>query len=416
MSAFEDFLTSRLTELEAASLRRRLQLSRPLTAARILRNGRTLHNFSSNDYLGLASHPRLMAAAHEAIARHGAGSTAARLLTGTLPEHIELEEAIARFKRTPAALSFSSGYAAALGAIPALVGPGDVIWLDKLCHACLIDGARLSGATLRVFPHNDLGVLENRLRSFRDKNAHARVLILTESVFSMDGDASPLRELVEIKERFGAWLFVDEAHGVGVLGERGRGLADALGVAGRIEVQMGTLGKALGASGAYICGSEALREFLMNRARSFIFSTAPPPASAAAAKEAIVILEQTQEGHELLGRLHARRAQFVRALPQSQSVSAIFPILTGAESAAMHASEMLQQYGFLVPAIRYPTVARGAARLRVTLSASHSPEAVEALASALREVLPSTSSTPTRDATWGAESKAVASGAWHAHA
>ena len=388
MNAFEEFLASGLERLEREGLRRTLRKLEPVEGASVLHNGRRLENFASNDYLGLASHPRLIEAAKEATARHGSGSGASRLVSGNLPEHEALEDALARFKNTPSALTFSSGYAAALGTIPALVGPGDVLWLDKLCHACLIDAARLSGATLRVFPHNDLDLLDRRLRAFREKSPSSRVLIITESVFSMDGDCAPLRQLVELKERHGAWLMVDEAHGVGVFGERGRGLADAEGVADRIEVQMGTLGKALGASGAYICGSAKLRDWLIHRARSFVYTTAPPPGPVAAATEAVRLLFETDEGPARLSRLHDNCRRLRAALPGAASPSAIFPIILGSENAAVSAARALLERGFLVPAIRYPTVARGAARLRLTLSASHSPDRIEALARCLREVAP----------------------------
>ena len=214
--------------------------------------------------------------AQERFAPAGFGSGASRLVCGTLAAHERLEEAISGFKRAGAALCFSSGYAAAMGTIPALCSREDVIILDKLCHACLVDAARLSGAQLRVFPHNDTGKLERHLRWARDRHPASRVLVVAESVYSMDGDVAPLLEIVELKERHGAWLFLDEAHGVGVLGAGGRGLAEESGAEGRIEIQMGTLGKALGAHGAYITGSRHLRDFLINQARSFIYSTAPP--------------------------------------------------------------------------------------------------------------------------------------------
>jgi glycine C-acetyltransferase/8-amino-7-oxononanoate synthase len=292
--ALEDFLAEKLEEISRRSLRRHLQALEGPQGIKVRRDGRELLNFSSNDYLGLANHPALRDAAMAEWDMGGFGSGASRLVCGTLSAHEELEAAIADFKRTPAALSFSSGYAAALGTIPALCGAGDVVILDKLSHACLVDGARLSGATIRVFHHNDLGKLESHLRWAREKHPRARVLVVSESVYSMDGDLAPVVEMVSLKERFGAWLLLDEAHAVGVLGEEGRGLADREGVADRIDIQMGTLGKALGAHGAYICGSEALREFLINSARSFIFSTAQPAPVAAAAREALAVVEGGQ--------------------------------------------------------------------------------------------------------------------------
>jgi 8-amino-7-oxononanoate synthase len=377
MSDLDGWLGERLEEIERANLRRRLRRLDSAQGPVVCVAGRDVVNFSSNDYLGLAADPRLRDAAAAALAEFGAGSGSSRLICGTQGPHAALEAALARFKRTEAALTFATGHAAAVGTIPALVGAEDVIILDKLCHACLVDGARLSGATIRVFPHNHLEKLERLLHWARENYAKARVLVVTESIFSMDGDLAPLREIVALKDRFGAWLLVDEAHGVGVLGPEGRGLAAELGVADRVEIQMGTLGKALGASGGAICGSARLIDYLINRARSFIFSTAPPPAAAAAAAEAVRLLE-SGEAAPLREKLWANLASFA-----PDAVSAIVPRIIGDEAAAVAAAERLLEAGFLVPAVRYPTVARGTARLRITLSAAHSPAQVNALATAL---------------------------------
>jgi 8-amino-7-oxononanoate synthase len=376
----DSWLADRLAAIEAANLRRRVRTVGSAQGAEVVLEGRALVNFSSNDYLGLANDPRLKAAAAAAIERYGAGAGSARLISGTQSPHAELEAALAAFKRTEAALTFSTGYATALGTIPALIGERDVVILDKLSHACLVDAARLSGATIRVFPHNHLGKLERLLAWARENYAKSNVLVVTESVFSMDGDRAPLREIVALKERFGAWLLVDEAHGVGVLGPCGRGFAAELGVADRIDIQMGTLGKALGASGGAICGSRALVDFLVNRARSFIFSTAPTPASAAAATEAIRLLD-SGEAEPLREKLRANLSHF-RAEPPPES--AIVPHLVGDEAEALAMSASLSERGLLVPAIRYPTVARGQARLRITLSAAHSAEQIDRLAAALK--------------------------------
>jgi len=376
---FDHWLAEQLAQIEAQHLRRRLRVVESAQGAEVVVDGRALVNFSSNDYLGLANDPRLRAASAAALERYGAGTGSARLVCGSQAPHVELETTLARFKGTEAALSFSTGYAAALGTIPALVGQADVVILDKLCHACLVDGARLSGATIRVFPHNHLEKLERLLAWARENYAKANVLVVTESVFSMDGDTAPLREIVDLKERFGAWLMVDEAHGVGVLGPQGRGLAAELGVAERIDIQMGTLGKALGAAGGAICGSERLIDFLVNRARSFIFSTAPTPASAAAATEAIRLLE-SGGADPLREKLWENLVRF-RAEPRPES--AIVPHIVGDEAEAVALAERLREQGLLVPAIRYPTVARGQARLRITLSAAHSAEQVDHLTAAL---------------------------------
>jgi glycine C-acetyltransferase/8-amino-7-oxononanoate synthase len=301
-----------------------------------------------------------------------------------------LERALAKWKGTDATLCFSSGYAAALGTIPALVGRDDVVVLDKLCHASLIDGAKLSGAVLRVFPHNFLGKLESHLEWAQREHPGKRVLIITESVFSMDGDRAPLRELIELKKRFGALLMLDEAHAVGVIGPNGRGLAAAENVDADVDVQMGTLSKALGASGGYICGSRTLIEWLINRARSFIYSTAPPPAIAAAALAAVDFLS-SPEGEERRLVLWERIKLMQQLLPRSEldkehsaANSAIFPWIIGDEKAALDLAAALQSNGFLVPAIRYPTVAKGAARLRITVTAAHEPAQIRALCETIK--------------------------------
>jgi 8-amino-7-oxononanoate synthase len=388
MSPLDDWLHGQLAEIESKHLRRQLRVVASPQQPEIRVNGRQLVNFSSNDYLGLAADARLREAAARAIEAYGAGAGASRLVCGNQQPHAELEAALAAFKRTKAALAFSSGYATALGAVTALVGAADVVILDKLCHACLVDAARLSGAALRVFPHNNLGKLESHLLWARERHPAGNILVVTESVFSMDGDTARLAEIVDLKERHGAWLLVDEAHGVGVIGNNGRGLADELGVADKIEVQMGTLGKALGAAGGYVCGSRALADFLINRARSFIFSTAPGPATVAAAAEAARLLE-SGEAEPLRERLwHNIRSFADRLSMEVTPASAIIPVILGDESRALEASERLMDAGFLVPAIRFPTVARGSARLRVTLSAAHTEGQIEGLVAELDAFLP----------------------------
>jgi 8-amino-7-oxononanoate synthase len=381
---FDQFLTRALERIQNAGLRRSLRILDSPQGPEVSFDGRLLANFSSNDYLGLAAHPKLRKAAHDALEEAGAGAGASRLICGTHRHHQRLEETLARFKQTEAALSFSSGYSAALGTIPALAEKGDVIILDKLCHACLVDGARLSGASIRVFPHNRLEKLESHLRWAAETRPAARVLVLIESVYSMDGDRAPLLEIVELKDRFGAWLLVDEAHGIGVVGKHGRGLADELGVSSRIEVQMGTLGKALGSCGAYICGTSALRDYLTNRARSFIFSTAPPPHCAAASCAAVELLE-SDEGGALVRKLQENMTTLGSGLLMPAQ-SAIFPVIVGDAGLAMNASRMLVAENFLVPAIRYPTVARGSARLRITVTAVHQHDVIERLVTAVRSM------------------------------
>jgi 8-amino-7-oxononanoate synthase len=397
-----DFFQQQLQALRARSLDRHLREISSAQGAEIEIAGRRLVNFSSNDYLGLASDPRLQEAAIGAIGEFGVGAGASRLISGTQSPHLRLECALAKWKGTQAALCFSSGYAAALGTIPVLVGKNDVIVLDKLCHASLIDGAKLSGATLRVFPHNHLGRLESHLEWAEREHAGKRILIVTESVFSMDGDRVPLRGLVELKKRFGALLMLDEAHAVGVIGPNGRGLTAEENLNEDVDVQMGTLSKALGASGGYICGSRDLIEWLINRARSFIYSTAPPPGIAAAALAAVDFLSSSEgEARRLLlwERIKLMRGLFSpltslsavvsevdHISPNENSGSAIFPLLVGDEQAALDLASALQKEGFLVPAIRYPTVAKGAARLRITVTAAHEEDHIRSLCRAIRKM------------------------------
>jgi len=388
---FDAFLSDALEEIELAGLTRRLTPLETPQLPLVRRGDVMVVNFSSNDYLGLAAHPALRDAAMGEWERGGFGSGASRLICGTMTAHEDLEVSIARFKRTPAALAFHSGYAAALGTIPAICGKNDVIIMDKLSHACLIDAARLSGAVLRVFPHNDLNKLESHLAWASRKHPQARVLIVVESVYSMDGDLAPLREIVDLKERFGAWLFLDEAHAVGVLGPSGGGLAEELGIGDRIEVQMGTLGKALGAHGAYVAGSRVLRDYLINRARSFIFSTAPPAPVAAAATKAIEIA-QSPEGGRLRECLWKNIRNLAAELQAPKPESAIIPHILGPENAATSASAELLQKGFLVAAIRFPTVAKGAARLRFTVTSLHHPDQIRSLGEVYRNLSFSASS------------------------
>lgn len=382
-------LDAALADLEQRGLRRSLRVVESSRGTLITSGGRGLINFSSNDYLGLASHPSIAEAMAEGARRWGVGSTASRLICGTTAEHASLEEELAAAKGTEAALVFSTGVAAATGTIPALVGRGDVVILDKLAHACLIDGVHASGAKMRVFPHNDLAKLESHLKWARETHPKGRVMIVTESVFSMDGDLAPLREIVELKDRHGAILLLDEAHAVGVRGCGARGLAGELGLADRIEVQMGTLGKALGVSGGYIAGSRILIDFLINRARSFIFSTAPSPAIAAACREALRIV-LSPEGDALRTRLEENIQLLAKELNLPASPSAIVPLILGSEARAMGEAARLMESGFFVPAIRYPTVPKKTARLRVTLSAAHSDQQIRKLAAALAPVISET--------------------------
>ena len=379
-----DIYAQQLGALRARSLDRHLREIRSSQGTVVDIDGKQLINFASNDYLGLASDPHLREAATKAIAEFGVGAGASRLISGTHSSHVRLEAALAKWKGTEAALSFGSGYAAAVGAIPALVGKNDIILLDKLCHASLIDGAKLSAATLRIFPHNHLGKLKSLLGWGCRKNPTARILIITESVFSMDGDRAPLREIVELKKTFRAQLLLDEAHATGVIGPNGRGLAAEENFSPEVDVQMATLSKALGVSGGYICGPRNMIEWLINRARSFIFSTAPPPALAAAANAAVDFLS-SPEG-EKRRRLLWRNIDILAEELQVRPGSAIVPWIIGDEQVTLAAARSLQDEGFFVPAIRYPTVAKGSARLRVTVSAAHEEAELRSLGAAIKRI------------------------------
>lgn len=379
-------IAAQLDDLRAQGLWRELRPLDELDGVIVRGGDREWINFSSNDYLGLASSPEMRSALEEGVAKYGGGSGASRLVCGTHRVHAELEEALAEFKGTQAALTFSSGFAVALGTIPALVGAGDTIILDKLCHASLVDAARLSGATIRVFPHNHLEKLERLLQT-----AQGRVLVVTESIFSMDGDAAPLREIVELKSRHGAWLLVDEAHAVGVLGPQGRGLAAELGIDQEVEIHLGTLSKAFGLSGGYLAASRQVIDLLINRARSFIYSTAPP-VHLAHALGVMLNVVRSDRGDTLRKRVctHARRTQDLLTEIEIESCpgpGAILPVILGEACRALEISARLRDAGFLIPCIRYPTVARGSARLRITVSALHSAAQIEALGLALKKAL-----------------------------
>lgn len=395
MSSFQEELNRRLSAIREDGLYRELrQVDSPQTP-HIKIGSKTLLNFSSNDYLGLANHPSLKEAAIKAVEKFGAGSGASRLICGSLSPHDELEQTLSSFKKTAAAISFSSGYAAAVGTICALLDKDDVIVIDKLVHASIVDAARLCGAKLRVFAHNDLDDLEKILKwadqrhasDSHSQNQRPRTLIVTESIFSMDGHSAPLQQIVALKEKYGAWLMIDEAHATGLYGEQRRGLVEADGVSEQIDVQMGTLGKALGASGGYICGSRSLIDYLVNRARSFIFSTAPVPAASAAAS-AGVRLVQSAEGKKRRDALWTRVAQLQSKINNQTSniPRAIIPLIIGDETKAVEAASTLRAQGIFIPAIRFPTVAPGRARLRLTLSAAHSREDIEHLITALNDL------------------------------
>ena len=377
------FLEHKLAEAKRQNLYRRLRKVESAQGPVVTVSGRRLHNFSSNDYLGLAADPELKKAAAAAIRKFGTGAGASRLISGNLGpcSHLELE--LARFKQTEAALVFNSGYAAAMGTIPSLLGPGDTVIVDKLCHACIIDASRQSGATIRVYPHLNLKKLEEHLAwANRSKDLNSNILVVTETVFSMDGDIAPLDRIAELKNKYRAWLMIDEAHATGVFGKNGRGLAEQFGVENEVEITMSTLGKALGSAGGTISGSRALVDFLINHARSFIFSTGLPPATCAVATAA---LKKIHSSPSLRKRLWDNIALFCKRLGRDP-VSPIIPVEIGDEARAVDVSRKLWEAGFFVPAIRFPTVSRGKARLRVSISAAHSKKQLEELADQLKKI------------------------------
>jgi 8-amino-7-oxononanoate synthase len=359
-----------LAELAAAHLVRRLQPLESGTGPVVRIAGREVLLFASNDYLGLAYHTDVVDAASDATQTYGAGSGAARLISGSLPPHMEMEQSLARFKGTEAALTFGSGYLANIGAIPALIGRGGLILADRLCHASLIDGCRLSGADFRIYRHNDVQHLESLLSNRRKDR---RTLIVTDGVFSMDGDLALLPELSDLARSYGADLYVDDAHGTGVMGAHGRGTIEHFGLEDVIPLQMGTLGKALGSSGGYIAGPTVTIQYLLNTCRSFIFATAPPPGSAAAVVAALQVLTREPERR---ARLWANREQLFSGLTRmgftlTASASPIIPILVGRADKALRFAEQLLTNGVFAPAIRPPTVPEHTSRLRVTVTSEH---------------------------------------------
>jgi 8-amino-7-oxononanoate synthase len=380
-----DWIDGELEALSEKGLRRTLEPIGPAQGPVVLVGGRPLVNLCSNDYLGLAADPRLRRAAGDAAEREGAGSGAARLVAGDLPVHAILERRIAAWKGTEAALLFSSGYHANAGVPAALAGGGDAVFSDALNHASIIDGCRLSRAELVRYGHGDAQELGDLLARTRAR----RKLVVTDSVFGMDGDAAPLREIAELCDRHGAMLYVDEAHAAGVLGPTGAGLAEELGVAHRVDVHMGTLGKALGSFGAYVAGARRLVDLLVSRARTFVFTTALPPAACGAALAALDVLEGEPARREKLRRLALRMKAGLGRLgfDVARVVAPIFPVVLGTEGRALAASRALRARGFFVRAIRPPTVPPGTSRLRVALGAAHEEAQVDAFLGALEEVL-----------------------------
>jgi 8-amino-7-oxononanoate synthase len=378
MRSLDEFAAAKLAELERANLRRRLVDTTRLDGIWALRNGRRLLSFSCNDYLNLSQHPAIKAAAIEALQLYGIGSGASRLVTGNHPLFAGLEARLARLKQTEAACVFGSGYLANIGIIPALIGAGDLVLVDELAHACLWAGARLARATVMPFRHSDLAHLRALLEQHRAH--HGRALIATDGVFSMDGDLAPIPGLAALAERFDAWLMTDDAHGIGVVGG-GRGSTFAAGQRAEVPLQMGTLSKAIGGYGGYLCASAAVIELIHNRARSFVYSTGLPPAIVAAAIAALDLIA-ADPAYAALPLAKARA--FTRRVGLPQAESPIVPLIVGDAQAALAASRLLEAEGFLVIAIRPPTVPAGTARLRFAFTAQHPDDEIERLADIVR--------------------------------
>jgi 8-amino-7-oxononanoate synthase len=388
MRSLAEYASEKLEALEARALRRQLQLSTRQRGAYVTRGGRRLVSFSCNDYLGLSTHPAVIEAAVTALQSHGLGAGASRLITGNHPLYSGLEARLARLKDSEAALVFGSGYLANLGIIPALAGKGDLLLADELSHACLLSGARLSQAQEMRYPHNDADAVERALAKQRASARHA--FIVTDGVFSMDGDLAPLPALAALAERYDAWLLVDDAHGLGVIGG-GRGSAFAFGARKLdIPLQMGTLSKAVGAYGGYVCASTPVIELLKNRARSLVYSTGLPPCVLAGAAAALDVIA---ENPDLVERPLSHARSFTHSLDLPEAQSAIVPLVLGSAEKALAAASLLEEAGFLVAPIRPPTVPEGTARLRFAFSAAHEPSDRAKLAEVVRtRVLPLRSS------------------------
>ena len=386
--SIDDALHDELIALQAAGLKRSMRAVQQRRAGTVLINGERIADFASNDYLGLAADHRVARAASAVLQAEGTGAGAARLISGNHPIHDALERELARFKSVEAALLFPSGYMVNVGVIPALTSAADVIYSDALNHASLVDGCRLSNATVRVFPHGDVAALSTMLAA--DHGRFRRALIVVEGMFSMDGDVFPLADLVDVADRFGAWTYVDDAHGTGVLGATGAGAIEQCGVTGRIDVVVGTLGKAFGTTGAFVGGSQTLIDLLTSRARSFIFTTGTPPALAAATLEAVRLSHaepwRRQAVRDRARQLRERLRDAGRAVPGAED-GHILPMLIGDPGQTMAVVAEVRRRGFMIGGVRPPTVPAGTSRLRLSVSALHPPELVDALAANLLAAL-----------------------------
>ncbi len=364
------FFREEIEELTRKGLLRRLRQVESASSSRIVVEGKTYLNLSSNNYLGLSTHPKVKEAAAQAIQQYGVGTGASALISGHTQHHQKLAEKVAQFKGEEAALIFSTGYMANVGILSALLGAGDLVYADRLSHASIIDGCRMSKATLKVFPHRDAQFLARHLGRVATGR---KVLIVTDGVFSMDGDLAPLPEIVKLAEQHGAIVMVDDAHATGVLGPTGRGTLEHFGLEGRGTIQMGTLSKAVGAFGAYVAGSQDLITYLINRAKSYIYTTALPTSLVAASLAALEVIEKEPQIRQQLWNNRAYYEQGIKSLGYNtlQTETPIVPLLVGETSLALKMSEQLLAHGIFAPAIRPPTVPQGMARIRTSIMATH---------------------------------------------
>lgn len=378
------FISEELAELEKSGLYRRLRTITSNQEAHVTIGGKEYISFSSNNYLGLANHPDVKEKAVNAIKQYGCGAGASRLIVGTMELHTHLEERIAKFEDKPAAILFCSGYVANVGVVTSLVGQGDAVILDKLNHASIIDAARLSRARLLVYPHKDTSRLESILKRYK---GYKRKLIITDAVFSMDGDFAPLREIVKLAKKYGAMVMVDEAHATGIIGENGRGVSEYFGVSKQIDIIMGTLSKAVGSLGGFVVGSKKLISYLQNKAHSFIYTTALPPAVCAAS---IASFDIINDELELRDKFWYKVKLVKKGLDRlgfnlMNSESHIIPVFVGNEKTVMEISRYLYENGILIPGIRTPTVPQNTARLRITVMATHTRRDITKLLSVCEE-------------------------------
>jgi glycine C-acetyltransferase len=386
VAQLEKFLIQELDSLRQKNLDRRLRVLEGRQLPQAVFDRRSVVNLSSNNYLGLNTHPKLVHAAIDATEKYGVGSGAVRTIAGTMDVHLQLEERIARFKQVEACVVFQSGFTANAGTVAAILGKGDIIISDELNHASIIDGCRLSRADIKIFPHRDLSALEKILQE--TQSLSGMKLVITDGVFSMEGDIAPLPQIIELAEKYGAIMMIDDAHASGVLGRNGRGTVDHYKMQGRVDIQVGTLSKAIGSLGGYVCGSKALIEFLYHRARPFLFSTSHPPAVAATCLAAFEVLE---EEPVLIERLWENTRFFKAGLSRlgfntGRSETPITPIIVGKGELAMRFSDDLFQEGVFAQGIGYPTVPEIKSRIRTIVTATHSREQLQFALDVLEKV------------------------------